>query len=130
MDRSPFSASDSVSEFDRQNVLHTDFAKSADDFSKSTTKTVDDVSKKSSKTVGSNKRYSAGVCYTYIRTVNVHPEPRLGSVPIGIRSVGSIVVPVSISEADGYIWACYVNTIGNKYYTALASSDGSDIFAE
>lgn len=69
-------------------------------------------------------------CYTYTRSVNVHTEPELKALVIGVRSVGESVVPEKLHENDGYIWAEYHSSPKHVRFVALGTSDGTETFVK
>lgn len=102
---------------------------------KETTPVTKPESKQSAKTetkasAKSTDAYSAGKCYTFVRATNVHTEPDVNSLTIGVRSITESVVAEAIHEANGYIWAEYHSSPKHVRFVALATSDGSETFVK
>lgn len=78
----------------------------------------------------STSSFKLNKCYTYARSVNVHTEPELKALVIGVRSVGETVVPEKLHENDGYIWAEYHSSPKHVRFVALGTSDGTETFVK
>lgn len=78
----------------------------------------------------STSSFKSNKCYTYTRSVNVHTEPELKALVIGVRSVGESVVPEKLHENDGYIWAEYHSSPKHVRFVALGTSDGTETFVK
>jgi hypothetical protein len=81
-------------------------------------------------TKSTNSAYEANKVYTFTRAVNVHTEPSLAALVIGVRSVTETVTPERILDLDGYIWAEYHSSPKHARYVALATSDGAEMFVK
>lgn len=74
--------------------------------------------------------FAADKCYTFTSAVQVHTEPDISSLVIGIRNVTDFVKAERILDLNGYIWAEYHTSPKHIRYVALAASDGSEKFVE
>lgn len=88
------------------------------------------VEESESKKAVSVSSFKLNKCYTYTRSVNVHTEPELKALVVGVRSVGETVVSEKLHENDGYIWAEYHSSPKHVRFVALGTSDGTETFVK
>lgn len=78
----------------------------------------------------SNTEFSTDKCYSFASAVQVHTEPDISALVVGVRNVTDFVKPERILDLNGYIWAEYHTSPKHIRYVALAASDGSEKFVE
>ena len=78
----------------------------------------------------STTEFSADKCYTFTSAVQVHTEPDISALVVGVRNVTDFVKPERVLDLNGYIWAEYHTSPKHIRYVALAASDGSEKFVE
>lgn len=78
----------------------------------------------------STTKFSADKCYSFTSAVQVHTEPDISALVVGVRNVTDFVKPERILDLNGYIWAEYHTSPKHIRYVALAASDGSEKFVE
>ena len=78
----------------------------------------------------STTEFSAGKCYTFTSAVQVHTDPDISALVVGVHNVTDFVKPERILDVNGYIWAEYHTSPKHIRYVALAASDGSEKFVE
>lgn len=74
--------------------------------------------------------FKAGSCYTFKMAVNVHTEPDVESLTVGVKGVTEFVIPERVLDLGGYIWAEFHSSPKHIRYVALATSDNSEQYVD
>ncbi len=74
--------------------------------------------------------FTADACYKFKMAVNVHTEPDVDSLVVGLKGVTELVKPERVLDMNGYIWAEFHSSPKHTRYVALATSDGSEKYVD
>lgn len=74
--------------------------------------------------------FTADSCYKFKMAVNVHTEPDVDSLVVGLKGVTELIKPERVLDMNGYIWAEFHSSPKHARYVALATSDGSEKYVD